>query len=289
MPIIRLLRTPQYIKNIFIFAPLIFSFQFNTDNFINTSIIFILFSLLASSIYIFNDLMDINEDRKHPKKKFRPLANNQVSIKIAKILIISLSTISLFYSFLININLFYILLIYFLLNILYSIKLKHIPIVDIFIIAIGFVLRLFAGNSIFDTTLSMWLIIMTFLLALFLAIAKRRDDIILSNKGKETRKNIDGYNLELVNSIMVLMAGIIIVSYIMYTVSIDVITRLNSNYLYITTVFVILGLMRYMQITFVEENSESPTEVLYTDNFLQITIILWLLSFFLIVKGIPFG
>lgn len=286
MNIIKLLRPHQYIKNLFIFAPLIFSFNFVLEDIINTILVFILFSLLASSIYIFNDLMDIEEDRNHPKKRFRPLANNKVTLKTAKLLIFSLSSTTLIIAFIINTYLFFILFLYFLINIAYSYKLKHFPIIDIFIISIGFVLRLFAGNSILDNNLSMWIIIMTFLLALFLAISKRRDDVILANKGKETRKNIDGYNLELVNAIMVLMSGVIIVSYILYTVSIDVTTRLNSNYLYITSFFVILGIMRYMQITFVEENSGSPTEVLYTDKFLQITILLWLISFFFIAKGI---
>lgn len=125
---------------------------------------------------------------------------------------------------------------------------------------------------------------MTFLLALFLAIAKRRDDVILSNKGKETRKNIDGYNLEFVNAVMVFMSGVIVVSYILYTVSDDVIKRLHTENLYLTSSFVILGIMRYMQITFVEENSGSPTKIVLKDRFLQITILLWLLSFFLVVN-----
>ena len=126
---------------------------------------------------------------------------------------------------------------------------------------------------------------MTFLLALFLAVAKRRDDVLLAFEGKETRKNIDGYNLEFVNAVMVFMAGVIVVAYVLYTVSDDVIHRLNSSNLYITAFFVILGVMRYMQITFVEGNSGSPTKLVLKDRFLQITILFWLASFFVIVKG----
>lgn len=283
--IIKLLRPHQYIKNIFVFAPLFFSFTFITTDIINTSIVFVLFSLIASSIYVLNDYMDIEEDKQHPKKKYRPLASGKLNKNTAKLLIVILSSVSLISAYFINKDLFIVLLMYFILNIAYSLKLKHITIVDIFIIATGFVLRLFAGASVINNNLSMWIIILTFLLALFLALAKRRDDVLLSSEGKETRKNIDGYNLEFVNATMVFMSAVIVVSYILYTVSDDVIKRLNTQYLYLTAFFVILGIMRYMQITFVENNSGSPTKLILKDRFLQITIILWLMSFFIIVKG----
>ncbi|PHS56216.1 MAG: prenyltransferase [Sulfurimonas sp.] len=265
--------------------PLLFSFSFSniTDN-INTILAFVLFSILASSIYIFNDLMDIDEDRAHPTKKNRPLASGSISKTKAKLFIFTLSFISLSLSLFISIKLFIVLLIYFILNILYSLKLKHISILDIFIIATGFVLRLFAGSAVTNIDLSMWIIIMTFLLAIFLALAKRRDDVLLSLAGQETRKNIDGYNLEFVNAAMVLMAGVVIVSYIQYTISPEVISRLNTNYLYLTSFFVILGVLRYMQITFVEENSSSPTKVVIKDTFMKLTIFFWLLSFIAIAK-----
>lgn len=282
--IIKLLRPHQYVKNIFIFAPLFFSFTFIQKDINNTIIVFILFSLIASSIYVLNDYMDIEEDKQHPKKKYRPLASGRVGKNTAKILIVFLSSVSLISAYLININLFVVLVVYFILNIAYSLKLKHITIVDIFIIATGFVLRLFAGASVIENQLSMWIIILTFLLALFLAVAKRRDDVLLAFEGKETRKNIDGYNLEFVNATMVFMSGVIVVSYILYTVSGEVLTRLHTQHLYLTAFFVILGIMRYMQITFVEGNSGSPTKLVLKDRFLQITIVLWLVSFFIIVN-----
>jgi 4-hydroxybenzoate polyprenyltransferase len=195
-----------------------------------------------------------------------------------------LSTTSLGISLLFNTELFTVLLIYFLLNIAYTLKLKHIAILDIFIIASGFVLRLFAGSSVTEIPLSMWIILMTFLLALFLALAKRRDDVLLSLEGQETRKNIDGYNLEFVNASMVLMAGVVIVSYLMYTISPEVEGRLGTEHLYLTSFFVILGIFRYMQITFVEEDSGSPTKVVIRDKFLKLTILFWLISFIAIAK-----
>lgn len=282
--VIKLMRPYQYVKNIFVFAPFLFSFQFSIENILNVFLAFILFSLIASSIYILNDLMDIKEDKGHPTKRFRPLASGKVKISTAKIMIFLLSLIALLGSLILSKELFFILSFYFVLNIAYSLKLKHITIVDIFIIATGFVLRLFAGSSVIDTPLSMWIIIVTFLLALFLAIAKRRDDVLLSSQGKETRRNIDGYNLEFVNAVMILMSGVIIVSYILYTVSHEVISRLETKYLYVTSFFVILGIIRYMQITFVEENSGNPTKIVLKDRFLQLTILFWLMSFFIVVK-----
>lgn len=285
--IFKLFRVHQYIKNLFIFMPLLFSFSFsNVENNVNTLIAFILFSILASSIYIFNDFMDINEDRAHPKKKYRPLASGTVSIKTAKMLIAVLSLTSLTVSLIVSFELFIVLFIYFILNILYSLKLKHISILDIFIIATGFVLRLFAGSAVTDVELSMWIILMTFLLAIFLALAKRRDDVLLSQQGQETRKNIDGYNLDFVNASMVLMAGVVIVSYIQYTISPEVIDRIGSHYLYLTSFFVILGVLRYMQITFVEQNSGSPTKIVIKDMFMKLTIAFWLISFIVIAKFI---
>ena len=282
--ILTLLRPHQYLKNLFIFAPILFAFTITQENVLYTLYAFVLFSILASSVYILNDYMDIEEDKKHPSKCKRPLASGSVSIATAKTLFFTLALSAFIFSFFLSFELFTVLIAYFILNILYSLKLKHIAIVDIFIISTGFVLRLFAGALVTQTPLSMWIIIITFLLAIFLSLAKRRDDVLLSLKGKETRKNIDGYNLEFVNAAMVLMSGVVILSYLQYTVSPEVITRLGSEYLYLTAFFVVLGILRYMQITFVEQASGSPTKIVLKDRFLQITIVLWLLSFISIAK-----
>jgi len=282
--LLRLLRTSHYVKNIFIFAPLFFSFHYTYDGFVKTLIIFCLFSLLASSIYIINDLCDITEDKKHPQKKFRPIANGEVSQFIAKLLVVALSMISLLGALILDQNLFFIMLFYFLLNILYSISLKHIAIIDIFVISLGFILRLFAGCVVINVELSSWIVIITFLLTLFLAIAKRRSDVLLYDEGKNVRKNLDGYNLEFINASMVLMATAIIISYILYTVSPEVQARLDTNYLYVTSFFVLLGILKYLQITVVEEKSSDPVKLLLKNRFLQVVILLWLISFYLCVK-----
>jgi len=283
--IIKLLRPHQYIKNLFLFAPLLFTFDINLAKFEIVLYGFILFGLSASAIYVLNDYHDILEDKAHPTKCKRPLASGAVSKQTALFLMFGLGMVSLIGAFLLSFQFFVILLMYILMNIAYTFKLKHISILDISIIALGFVLRIYGGAVLIDNTPSMWIVLVTFVLALFLALAKRRDDCLLANQGKKTRKNIDGYSLEMVNAAMTLMAGVTVVSYIMYTVSPEVIVRLGTHNLYMTAFFVLLGILRYMQLTFVEQNSGSPTKLVLKDRFLQITILAWIASFYIIIKG----
>lgn len=279
-----LLRLYQWVKNLFIFAPLFFSFSYNLKNFLTVLLGFVLFSFVASSIYIFNDYHDIEEDRNHPVKKNRPLASGRISKTFALFLMAILLIPSLIGAYILNFNFFIILLIYLFMNILYTLWLKHIPILDISIIAIGFVLRIFAGAALIDVPISMWIVIVTFLLAMFLALAKRRDDCILALNGNKVRKNICGYNLEMINTSMSIMAGVTIVAYLMYTVSEEVINKFGTDKLYFTAFFVVLGILRYLQISLVELNSGSPSKLIYKDRFLQLTILAWLISFYILVK-----
>ncbi len=281
---IHLLRPHQYLKNMFIFMPLVFALKVTDLVLIEKALVaFIAFSLVASSIYIFNDIRDIEEDKNHPTKKLRPITSGKVTVKAGIILMIILFIIGIGIAYFLNLHFFYILLGYFALNIMYSLALKHISIIDIIIIAVGFVLRVFSGSVVVNVDASEWLIIMTFLLALFLALAKRRDDVLLSTDTNTIRKSIDGYNIEFINSSMIIMASIVIVAYILYTVSPQTTEKFHSNYLYLTAVFVITGLIRYMQIAFVENNSGSPTNILIKDRFLQLTIFLWLASCILLI------
>jgi decaprenyl-phosphate phosphoribosyltransferase len=167
-------------------------------------------------------------------------------------------------------------------NIFYTIWLKHIAVIDITIIAIGFVLRIFAGAYLINVTVSMWIILVTFWLALFLALAKRRDEYLHFLNGKKVRKNIEGYNLEMINSGMIMLATITIMAYVMYSVSTEIIKNIGSDKLYLTSIFVVVGIFRYLQITYVFQKSGDPTKILLKDKFLQITIILWIISFYII-------
>ena len=283
---LKLLRIHHYVKNGFIFLPLFFAgeFMFMDSLFLNLRA-FIVFSLIASSVYIFNDIKDLQEDREHPTKRLRPLASGVISksaayITMALLVILGLGLSTYWFHF----DFLALIIFYLTINIVYSTKLKHVPIVDIAIIAVGFVIRLFVGSVTATVPITVWIITMTFLLALFLGFAKRRDDVLIYIRDdKKTRKNIDGYNLEFVNAGMVIVAGAMIVSYIMYTISPQTISKFGTDKLYLTTIFVILGTLRYLQISFVEEMSGSPTKILLKDGFLQTTIFLWLLSFTVIL------
>jgi len=276
-----LIRAKQYIKNLIIFLPLVFSAQLTEPLlFYKTLIAFIAFSLCASGVYIFNDIQDVEFDRKHPEKKNRPIASGAVSVKSAALLMCLLFLAGFSVMFVLSIGAAIYTGVYVLLNIAYSLYLKHIAILDVNIIAVGFVLRLFVGAEVTHTTLSMWIIIMIFLLALFVALAKRRDDVLVyMDTGNRMRKVVDGYNLNFIDSAMAILASVVVVSYLLYTTSTEIITRLNSEYIYLTTFFVILGILRYLQITFVEKLSGDPVTIFLNDRFLKFTMLGWVLVF----------
>ena len=279
--IIQLMRPHQYVKNLFIFLPLFFALKItDTELLFNAFIAFIAFSISASAIYTLNDYHDIKEDQQHPKKKKRPLASGAITKPQAIIIMGCLFLVGFTLISLLSVKAAAILAAYVLMNIAYSFYLKHIAILDVTIIAIGFVLRLFVGSGVTNIHLSMWIVVMTFLLALFMALAKRRDDVLIYlDTGKKMRKVIDGYNLQFLDGAMMIMASVVIVAYTIYTTSSEVIARIHSEYLYITALFVILGILRYMQITFVEKDSGSPTRIVLTDRFMQLTLLGWITSF----------
>ncbi len=282
---IHLIRVHQWLKNFFVFAPLFFSGSlFDVDKFISCTFAFLIFSLNASSLYIINDYMDIEKDRLHPAKSKRPLAAGTVTKVTAMSLFCFLAITSFVLSYFINKNLTIVLGIYFLMNLFYSFGLKKISLIDIFIISIGFVLRVTAGGVVGEIEISYWLYIMTFLIALFIAFAKRRDDVLLEKEtGEQMRKSISGYNLEFISSAISILCGILVVSYLLYITSPEIISRFQNKHAYISTVFVIMGILRYLQITLVEGKSGSPTKVLIGDLFLQTTVILWMLFFAVII------
>jgi 4-hydroxybenzoate polyprenyltransferase len=285
MNYVQLLRPKQWAKNLFLFIPLFFSGEiFAGDKILSLIQGFIACSLVASSIYIVNDYRDRKSDALHPTKKNRPLASGTASPALALTLSVILLIAGLTIAYLIREKVFYLVLIYYVLNLAYSFFLKDIPIVDVMIIAAGFVLRIKVGAAITYTGLSIWLVLMVFLLALFLALGKRRDDVLLHRQtGTAMRKSAQGYNLEFLNVIITLVCAVIIVCYLMYTISPDVQQRFHTYRLYYSSIFVIAGISRYLQLIFVEGDSGSPTQVLYRDKFLQITLALWILSFFVLI------
>ncbi len=281
---LRLIRPRQWIKNLFVLVPSFFAGQF-FDVAVYPSLVmgFLAFSFVASSIYILNDYKDRELDRLHPNKRQRPLASGEAKVSISMALMALLVMSGLLIAFNLNLNFFFLSLAYLVINIGYSFGLKDIAILDIILVASGFLFRVYSGSIISGVPTSHWLALMVMLLSLFLALAKRRDDLVTGKDKTVLRKSSQNYNLEFINSCLTLFAGVIIVCYIMYTVSADVTERLKSQWLFTTTIFVIAGIMRYLQITFVEDNSGSPTSILLKDRFVLITLAGWILSFYVII------
>ena len=284
---IKLLRPKDWAKNLFLFVPSFFAGHFFVLQKMEAlSAGFAAFCCMASSIYIINDYRDIENDRKHPTKSKRPLASGKVPASNAIVISIVLVFAGAYLAYVSNHDCWFLFIlgVYYIMNLSYSFGLKNIAILDMLIVAMGFVLRVKGGAIIINIEISSWLIIMTFLLALFMAIGKRRDDILLQeSSGSAMRKSLNGYNLSFLDTMLGLFSAIIIVAYINYTQDDDSIRRLGTYRLYYTSVFVIAGIMRYLQVVFVKKDSGSPTEILYKDRFIQVTILLWIACFFIIL------
>lgn len=286
---IRIIRPHQWIKNLFVFIPMFFGGSLTDTHDITASLLaFLAFCCISSSVYCCNDIIDVEADRRHDIKRSRPIASGAVSIPQAIMLMIVMLALGTGLVFCIDSNTQLhtasVIASYYIMNILYCLRLKQYAIIDVCIIATGFVLRILAGGFATEISISHWLILMTFLLTLFLAFAKRRDDVLRMNKtGEAPRKNTSRYNLTFINQAITITASVTLVCYIMYTVSPEVIARFHSDYIYLTSIYVILGLLRYIQIAVVDEQSGDPTKAIIYDRFTQLIIVLWGLTFMFII------
>lgn len=283
-----LIRPHQWIKNLFIFIPMFFGGSLLNGSDIYACVItFLAFSFAASSIYCFNDIYDVEADRRHPVKCHRPIAAGVISISTAYALMIAMLVISIGILALLQKHFWIVagvIFFYWCMNLSYCIKLKRYAILDVCIVSFGFVLRIIAGGEATDIVLSRWIVLMTFLLTLFLSFAKRRDDVLRMNEtGEAPRQNTSRYNLTFINEAITITASVTLVCYIMYTVSPEVVANFHSDYLYLTSVFVLLGLLRYIQLAMVDKKSGDPTKVILHDRFTQLIVLGWLVSFLLII------
>jgi len=283
-----LIRPQQWIKNGFVLIPMFFGGRLlNVDDAIASVVTFFAFSFVASAIYCFNDIIDVEADRRHPVKCHRPIASGAVSVPTAYALMVILALLSALLLFFLPQRAGEtagIVAFYFLLNMAYCLWLKRHAIIDVCTVAFGFVLRILAGGMACDVAVSNWLVLMTFLLALFLSFAKRRDDVLRMNEtGEPPRRNTIRYNLTFVNQAITVTGTVTLVCYIMYTVSPEVVSRFHAPYLYLTSIFVLVGLLRYMQLTVVDEVSGDPTKILLRDRFTQAIVVAWIMSFLLII------
>lgn len=286
--IIRLTRPYQWAKNIFILLPMFFGGALtDSQSAIYAFMAFFAYSFAASAIYCYNDIIDVEDDRRHSEKCKRPIASGAISIKQGYVIMTLMIMLSAAFIVLMKDRALLVgsvVVTYFILDILYCRWLKRHAIVDVCVLSFGFVLRILAGGFATDIVPSNWLVMMTFLLTLFLSFAKRRDDVVRMMKtGEAPRHNTERYNLTFINQAVTITAAVTVVSYIMYTVSPSVTQRIGSDYVYLTSVFVILGLLRYMQLTLVDEKSGDPTKMLYSDHFLQLVIAMWFAAYLVII------
>jgi 4-hydroxybenzoate polyprenyltransferase len=292
---IKSMRLYQWVKNIFIFAPVVFAMHFFQVGYIvHTFLAFILFSIAASSIYVFNDCFDKESDRLHPDKKNRPIASGALSINAAVPWAAVILLISLFFIFTFNLYFFYITAIYVVMNIIYSLYLKTVVILDVMIIAIGFVMRVKIGGVINNIEVSPWILIITFLLAILLGLIKRRQEFVKMNNAVPsvssatdtntgTRITLKKYNLSLLDQLISITTATTLISYIVYVLNPDIIAKFKTKELYLTVPFVVFGIFRYLYLTYVKNKGENPAEILFSDIPFTCNAFMWVLLFILLI------
>ena len=286
--IIKVARPTHWIKNIFVFLPVFFGGALlNTTEVVVAALTFMSFSLAASAIYCLNDIIDVDADRAHPVKCKRPIASGAITIPQAYGMMTVSLLISIVLMFLLpegHAKSILVIIAYFVINVAYCLRLKEYAIIDVCIIASGFVLRILAGGYATGVHLSKWIVLMTFLLTLFLAFAKRRDDVLRMNTtGRAPRKNTSRYNLTFINQAITITGSVMVVCYVMYTVSPEIIAQFATDKLYLTSILVILAILRYLQISVVDEKSGDPVKVALSDRATQLILLAWLLSFLIII------
>jgi 4-hydroxybenzoate polyprenyltransferase len=277
------MRPRQWTKNVFIFAALVFDKQlFIVDSFLRTLAGFALFCLISSCVYIFNDLADVEADRQHPEKKNRPIASGKLPVSTAWTAGIVFVVVALGLSYLLSLTFCLVVAAYFVLNLAYSNSLKHIPILDVLIISVGFVLRVGAGVTLIAVErFSPWLYIVMFLLSLFLGFGKRRAELALLAHGAGShRKVLDGYTLPLLDQYIMIVSGTTIVAYSLYTFSAPNVPENHSMML--TIPFMVYSIFRYLYLIEVKHAGGTPEEVLLSDRPFQISMLLWAVTVIII-------
>jgi len=274
--LLKSMRPKQWPKNALVFVALVFDRQLtNPVAFLHTLAGFILFCLISSAVYIINDVMDIEADRNHPTKRLRPIASGKLPLPMARLAVGIILIVVLPLAYLLSPYFAVIVLVYFLLNLAYSVYLKHIPILDVFALASFYVLRVAAGVVLIQVArFSPWLYVFTTFLSLFLGVGKRRAEMTLLAEGANThRKVLEGYSLPLLDQMIMIVVTVTIVTYSLYTFSAP---NLPANHTMMLTIpFVIYGVFRYLYLIQIKKSGGAPEDILFTDRPLQVDILLW--------------
>ncbi|MBU0671739.1 MAG: decaprenyl-phosphate phosphoribosyltransferase [Candidatus Margulisbacteria bacterium] len=284
LALFKTLRPAQWTKNFFVFAGIIFSLRFfELPLLLKVGYAFVIFCALSSAIYIINDLKDIERDRRHPQKKFRPIANQQVSIPVVLILALGLMLLAGGAAFKLDVLFGWVAVAYIILMLLYTFLLKEMVILDVFSIAAGFVLRAIAGVVVIDVELSPWLIICTILLALFIALGKRRHELVTLTEASCHRGILEEYTPQLLDQLISVTAGATVVAYALYTLWPETVTKFGTRNLVYSVPFVLYGIFRYLYLIYKKEQGGRPEKILLTDVPLIVDIGLWVITLIMIV------
>lgn len=291
--LLRTMRPKQWTKNIlFVFPAIVFDEKlFDPASLTRVIIATVLLILMSGTVYIINDLVDIEKDRQHPKKRYRPLPSGELSANIARIVAFILPVVTLVIAYLVEWRLAVVLLVYLVIQIAYSFVLKHIVILDVLTVTAGFVLRVLAGVVVIDVqNFSPWLYACTGLLALFLVVGKRRQELVtLGETAIRTRPIFENYNLPLLDDMLRMVTTSTLITYLLYTIEVETAKVADINLALITVPLVLYGLFRYLYLIHVRGEGSAPDEVLLRDRPLQITLVLWALTFVLLLYVIPAG
>lgn len=289
--LLRTMRPKQWTKNVlFVFPAIIFDGQLtHLEPLGRVALACILMILISGTVYIINDLVDIEKDKQHPKKSKRPLPSGQLPIKLARVAAVVIPLLTLFAAYFFDTGLFIVLIVYLLIQIAYSFWLKHIVLLDVLTVTSGFVLRVLAGVVVIDVTnFSPWLYACSALLALFLAVGKRRQELVtLGDKAVITRPIFKHYNLPLIDDMLRLVTTSTFMAYLLYTIDADIATFQDIQLALVSVPFVLYGLFRYLYIIHVQGEGGAPDEVLLTDRSLQLAIVGWGVTFLFLLYVLP--
>ncbi len=286
---LKLVRVPQWVKNFFVFVPLLFSQHlFDVDYFTTTLFAFVVFCLASSLIYVINDIIDIEADKAHPTKKNRPLPSGLISKRSALIVAAALTVVIVILLPQFNKEFIYFVTAFVLLNLLYSFWFKHIVILDVFSIAAGFSIRVLAGAVVISVPISSWLILTTMFISLFLGVMKRHSELILvaENENAPSRKVLSQYSLNFADQMATVAAAGVIICYALYTVSERTVSAFGTENLIYTTPFVVYGIFRFMYLEYISNKGDNTTKIVFSDLQIIFTVLIYTITTVLIIYKI---